>query len=151
MEKRGQASVEYLYTYGWAFLAMLAAVAALNQFGVFDADTYASDYCNTGSQIICLESQLTEEGEFGIILRNDHPVNIEINELNASLFGQTDTWSGSTTIERGNDETIDNIDWNTDLSPGTKEQLTLEIKYAREDGNRNYTIRGSTLTTITSS
>lgn len=39
-DKRGQAAMEYLMTYGWSILIVLIAVAALFYFGVLDPEQF---------------------------------------------------------------------------------------------------------------
>ncbi len=53
--RKGQAAMEFLMTYGWAILVVLAAVGALAFFGVFDLDRYLPDTCEIGSGIDCTE------------------------------------------------------------------------------------------------
>lgn len=43
--KRGQAAFEFLITYGWAIVIVLAAIGALAYFGVFRAATLLPDSC----------------------------------------------------------------------------------------------------------
>lgn len=45
MDKKGQAAMEFLMTYGWAILVVLVAIGALAYFGFFDK-TFIS--CNCG-------------------------------------------------------------------------------------------------------
>ena len=47
--KSAQAAMEFLMTYGWAILVMLAAVGALAYFGVFDPERFVPKtpcYCD---------------------------------------------------------------------------------------------------------
>ncbi len=53
VNKRAQASIEFLATYGWALLVVIVSVSALAYFGVFNFDIYKSDYCNFGSNVDC--------------------------------------------------------------------------------------------------
>ena len=41
MEKKGQAAMEFLMTYGWAILAAIIAIGVLAYFGVFSPGKYA--------------------------------------------------------------------------------------------------------------
>ena len=41
MNKKGQAAMEFLMTYGWAILAAIIAIGVLAYYGVFSADKYA--------------------------------------------------------------------------------------------------------------
>ena len=43
MNKKGQAAMEFLMTYGWAILVVLAAIGALAYFGVLSPDKFLAD------------------------------------------------------------------------------------------------------------
>lgn len=43
MNKKGQAAMEFLMTYGWAILAAIVAIAALAYFGVFSPGKLVAD------------------------------------------------------------------------------------------------------------
>ncbi len=47
MERRGQAAMEFLMTYGWAILAAIIAIGVLAYFGVFSPGKYV-----TGSAVV---------------------------------------------------------------------------------------------------
>jgi hypothetical protein len=51
--KRGQAALEFLTTYGWAFLVILVMIAALSYFGVLNPENYIPDSCNFGGLFSC--------------------------------------------------------------------------------------------------
>ncbi len=57
--KKGQAALEFLTTYGWAFLVILVMIGALSYFGVLNPDNYVPDACNFGSVMSC-------SGDYGI-------------------------------------------------------------------------------------
>ena len=45
VNKRGQAALEFLTTYGWAFLVILVMIGALAYFGVLDPSRFLPDRC----------------------------------------------------------------------------------------------------------
>ncbi|MFT4311578.1 MAG: hypothetical protein ACMXX7_03045 [Candidatus Woesearchaeota archaeon] len=55
MFKRGQAAVEFLTTYGWAFFVILAMLGSLSYFGVLDPTSFASDRCIISSPFSCTQ------------------------------------------------------------------------------------------------
>jgi hypothetical protein len=55
MFKKAQAAMEFLMTYGWAILVVLAAVAALAYFGVLSPDRFLPEKCTLPSGIACLD------------------------------------------------------------------------------------------------
>jgi len=52
-KKKGQASLDFLATYGWAFLIIIVAVAGLAYFDVFSFDKYLPESCNIDQDIMC--------------------------------------------------------------------------------------------------
>jgi len=58
--KKGQGALEFLMTYGWAFLVILIMIAALTYFGVLNPSKWLPDRCNFGSDTTC------EKGAFAI-------------------------------------------------------------------------------------
>ncbi|MBC8495104.1 hypothetical protein H8D36_03050 [archaeon] len=48
MYKKGQAALEFLTTYGWAFLVILVMIGALAYFGVLNPENFVSDSCSLG-------------------------------------------------------------------------------------------------------
>lgn len=55
MFKKAQAAMEFLMTYGWAILVVLAAIAALAYFGVLSPDRFLPEKCTMPSGIACLD------------------------------------------------------------------------------------------------
>lgn len=56
---RGQAALEFLTTYGWAFLVILVMIAALSYFGVLDASRFVPDSCKLDGNVECPSFALT--------------------------------------------------------------------------------------------
>ena len=55
MFKKGQAAMEFLMTYGWAILVVLAAIAALAYFGVLSPAKMLPERCIGPSGLDCIE------------------------------------------------------------------------------------------------
>ena len=55
MYKKAQAAMEFLMTYGWAILVVLAAIGALAYFGVLSPDRFLPEKCTMPSGIACLD------------------------------------------------------------------------------------------------
>lgn len=53
---KGQVAMEFLMTYGWAFLVVLGGIGALAYFGLLEADSIAPERCEFGGQgLSCLD------------------------------------------------------------------------------------------------
>jgi hypothetical protein len=61
MKKRGQAALEFLSTYGFAFLIILVMIGALSYFGVLNPSNFLPDRCSM-SNLRCEQFQLTSDG-----------------------------------------------------------------------------------------
>lgn len=51
--KKGQGALEFLMTYGWAFLVILIMVGALAYFGVLNPSKFLPERCTFGAQVLC--------------------------------------------------------------------------------------------------
>ena len=57
--RKGQAALEFLTTYGWAFLVILVMIGGLSYFGVFDFKSKLPDSCTfSGNSVECVNYQL---------------------------------------------------------------------------------------------
>jgi len=80
MNKKGQAAMEFLMTYGWAIVVVLAAIGALAYFGVLspnkllpDRTTFTAPLPNVDNAVISLA-----DGTIEIAFRNNKGVAIQI-------------------------------------------------------------------------
>ncbi|MFW6450056.1 MAG: hypothetical protein ACOCZ6_03300 [Nanoarchaeota archaeon] len=64
-KKRGQAALEFLMTYGWAFLVIMIMIGALAYFGILTPQKFLPDRCQFGNPIMC------HNNEFVIQSSND--------------------------------------------------------------------------------
>ena len=60
MIKKAQGALEFLMTYGWAFLVILIMIGALAYFGVLSPTKFLPDRCSFGSEISCKDYWLNE-------------------------------------------------------------------------------------------
>lgn len=59
MNKKGQAAMEFLMTYGWAILVVLIAIGALAYFGVLNPGRFLPSTCNIMPGISCNEFKIS--------------------------------------------------------------------------------------------
>jgi preprotein translocase subunit SecF len=77
--KKGQAAMEFLTTYGWAFLVIIVVIVALWQFGVFDTTSRMPASCSLGSMLDC-------SGGYAVSVNSTNmtvELNIKNNELSS--------------------------------------------------------------------
>ncbi|MBI2651781.1 hypothetical protein HYX01_04880 [Candidatus Woesearchaeota archaeon] len=56
--KKSQAAMEFLMTYGWAILVVLAAIAALAYFGVLSPEKFLPEQCILAPGIACVQHKV---------------------------------------------------------------------------------------------
>ena len=67
--KKSQAALEFLSTYGWAFLVTLIMVGGLSGIGVLDGSRFTSESCLVGSPFFCERFVVGDDG-FLLSVRN---------------------------------------------------------------------------------
>ena len=75
MDKRGQAAMEFLMTYGWALLVVLIAIAALAFFGVLNPQRFLPETCTLAPGFGCTDFKITTAA-ITVILQNGLGSNI---------------------------------------------------------------------------
>lgn len=72
--KKGQAAMEFLMTYGWAILVVLIAIGALAYFGVLNPGRFLPESCTLTPGLSC-EGQVVRFGTTGV---NDSTIQLTI-------------------------------------------------------------------------
>ena len=80
MQKRGQAAMEFLMTYGWAILVVIIAIGALAYFGVLNPGKQAPTACTMQAGFFCEDFNIVSNG-VNLVLLNSLPYDIEISYL----------------------------------------------------------------------
>ncbi|MBN2141760.1 hypothetical protein JW711_00370 [Candidatus Woesearchaeota archaeon] len=62
MDKRAQAALEFLTTYGWAILVILVMIGALVYFGLLNPTKALPNRCEATAGFACKDFQITEDG-----------------------------------------------------------------------------------------
>jgi hypothetical protein len=61
--KKGQAAMEFLMTYGWAILVVIAAIAALAYFGVLSPANFLPERCTGEPGMDCIDKAVFNEAD----------------------------------------------------------------------------------------
>ncbi|GIU69865.1 MAG: hypothetical protein KatS3mg002_1101 [Candidatus Woesearchaeota archaeon] len=85
MNNKAQAALEFLMTYGWAILVVLAAIGALAYFGVLSPTNFLPDQCTATSGIGCLGKPLISTNSVSFTLTNGLGQTINLASANTSL------------------------------------------------------------------
>lgn len=85
--KKSQAALEFLTTYGWAFLVILLMVGALAYFGILSPGRLLPNRCNFGAEFQCLDFNIRDGGigavdEFRLKLKNNVGAVVDVPDRN---------------------------------------------------------------------
>src|SRR3990167_5308518 len=104
MNKKGQAAMEFLMTYGWAILAAIIAIAVLAYFGVFNPGRYTSEMCQVSAPFTCDDNSVvsaTAAKGVQLILRNGGDVDYNVMNITVTNCDTTATTFDSDTVTIG--------------------------------------------------
>jgi hypothetical protein len=87
--KKGQAAMEFLMTYGWAILVVIAAIAALAYFGVLDPARILPERCQFPAGMDCIDKASITETYITLALRNNQGFPVNITDLETDLCTHT--------------------------------------------------------------
>ncbi len=147
--KKGQAALEFLTTYGWAFLVILVMIGALAYFGVLSPGRFLPSRCNVGPEFGCDEFRIDlSDGTVKIKLSNNIGETMGSFSLTKCSFGtiQADTLAEDiTTVPSGGQAELTGTFNNaaTDFPPvGSKGKFQFEVKYTPQGKTYEQTILG---------
>jgi hypothetical protein len=85
-KKRGQAAMEYLMTYGWALIILVAVLSVLFSMGVFNPQNYMSEECSFQPSLPCRGASLSPDGVLKIYMTNG--LGYEVDSWDIEVEGQ---------------------------------------------------------------
>ncbi|MFC1741317.1 hypothetical protein ACFL3V_02170 [Nanoarchaeota archaeon] len=90
--RRSQAAMEFLMTYGWAILVVLAAISALAYFGVLSPSKFLPESCTLQptSGLACLDFRLDTDAAT-LLIMNSGGRDIVINNMTVGSCSQSMT------------------------------------------------------------
>ncbi|MEW5996774.1 MAG: hypothetical protein AB1657_04230 [Candidatus Micrarchaeota archaeon] len=129
--RRGQAALDFLITYGWALLIVLLVAAALFVLGIFDIGSFIGNRPVAFTQVAVPAFILNSGGDLSVKLQNQVGVPISVNSINATYAGDMID-SGDLNISLGVGEISDTIPvgaFNYTTGAGTSFQVVMRINY----------------------
>jgi hypothetical protein len=81
--RKAQAALEFLTTYGWAFIVILVMIGALAYFGVLNPSKVTPNRCIVEAGLTCTDFQITSSTA-SIALTNGKGEGMTISEVNVS-------------------------------------------------------------------
>ena len=141
---RSQAAMEFLMTYGWAILVVLAAIAALAYFGVLSPEKFLPEKCILQPGMACV-SHRVDSDKVTLIISNGLGRTIIVTNISVgSCYG-----SFNQSMSSGNDKTF--IMSGGSCSNGAaKEKFKADITmtYTEKDTNLTKTAYGNLNTKV---
>jgi hypothetical protein len=95
--KKGQAAMEFLMTYGWAILVVLAAIGALAYFGVLSPGKLVPDKCTVGPGFDIKDCKVSTT-KLQVTIYNGIGVDLKNVSVNISTTGGSDVTCQSLTV-----------------------------------------------------
>ena len=87
---KGQAALEFLTTYGWAFLVILIMIGTLAYFGILSPGKALPNRCNIGSEFQCQDYQISATANtFRLRLKNSVGEPISVSAISLGSEGST--------------------------------------------------------------
>ena len=160
---KSQSALEFLTTYGWAFLILLVMIAALAYFGILNPSKVLPNSCTVGSEFQCLDYVLQSgaPSTFRLKLKANEGTIINITSVNLTSDTAT-TFSCSSPVGSDdvgafiNSSTPFDIFWtncNTAVAgfnSGNKAKILIKIRYFEVASGPTYAreVNGEVFTTV---
>ncbi len=131
---RGQASLEYVMTYGWAILALVIVLAALFATGVFSPSYLVAEECSFGSNLKCNFALFNEGGHTRMLITvfNGFPYRINVTGLGLATAEGSQEFSGFASgivIESGENATFEGTLGGPAVPEGTIKRFSGNATY----------------------
>ncbi|MBU1975325.1 MAG: hypothetical protein KKG59_02880 [Nanoarchaeota archaeon] len=142
MNKKAQAAVEYLATYGWTILVILITVGMIIYFDVLSPIKFIPEQCEFGDQVLCQDMIIYDgvlAAEFQLNLINHFPKGIVIIDAQSQDYPagftcdfSADAGGDGLFIDTANPGTLKcNFPDGTFFPVGEKQQVKLMILFRR--------------------
>ncbi|RLI91611.1 MAG: hypothetical protein DRO89_03640 [Candidatus Altiarchaeales archaeon] len=123
---KGQASLEYLMTYGWAILVILVMGLVLWQMGFFNPPP-AGHGCSGFSHIVPLDTKLSGN-KLTIVISNEAGARLDVKSVSATIGSETKTGTFSGVMRPGRTEEV-NITLSNTYTSGEYYRANIVIEY----------------------
>jgi hypothetical protein len=144
--KKSQAALEFLMTYGWAILVVLAAIAALASFGVLNPNKYLPEKCIIQTGISC-ESAKLQTSQAQLFIKNGLGKTIDITllefkDLSDSVVCSQDYSASPVSMPADTTTTLTASTSCSFGSSGDTFKGKIEIQYTESTSGFNKTLTG---------
>ena len=127
-DKKAQAAMEFLTTYGWALIGVLIIAGALAYINVNNLDLFRRDKCDFGAQLICRDFELIPgtPGIMRLMLQSGYGEDIDV-EVKGQFIPQLKVECPSIFIRKGQIKEV-----NCTLDFGLEEGAHMKIPLIAE-------------------
>lgn len=161
---KGQAAMEFLMTYGWAILVVLAAIGALAYFGVLNPGNWLPTKCTMQGGFSCVEYKVTADNTSGVAaavyLKVQNNLGSDADTADLTISSSDCTFVGPIDMTGGG--TLQNGDvWEStaltcaiiggnDLDTGDRLRAKLTVTYQRSGETQSHEATGELTTKVES-
>jgi len=157
---KSQAALEFLTTYGWAFLVILIMIGTLAYFGILSPSKLLPNRCNFGPEFPCLDYQISStSGTFKLRLKNGlaEPINVESISLateSATAYSGCTPSGFSLPFNNWKAGNITDFSWTGctggGLVSGEKGKVLVDARYHTVSGGPAYVknVKGEVFSTV---
>ena len=135
---RAQAAMEFLMTYGWAILVVLAAIAALAYFGVLSPEKFLGEKCILEPGLACIGNKV-ETNKITLVIAQNKGKTIIVNSI--ALGSCSSTFS--TTMLSGTDGTFVIGGSCSNGDPKERYRSDIVLSYTEKETNLTKTATGN--------
>ena len=152
--RKAQAALEFLTTYGWAFLVILIMIGALAYFGVLNPSNLLPPRCMFSPEIQCLEHKILGSVNIGGVNRGylAFRVRNNVGQMASFSFNATDIATneycinvgiigGGTNIRAGKIMEV-NCTFNSTLPVGDRRKFEVSANYTKSGGSYSTPVKG---------
>lgn len=152
MKTRGQAALEFLSTYGFAFLIILVMIGALAYFGVLNPQRFLPERCVFGNEVSCRDFMLQRTGtgaDVSFFLGNNIGNTMTFYTANiTSDYGAGECDLQNISVSGGNTQNWTCPITGTLPAVGEKVRVGIDLVWMELGGRFNHTLRGEIYATL---
>jgi len=143
INRKGQAAMEFLMTYGWAILVVLAAIGALAYFGILSPEKFLPEKCILEPGIDCTGFKVAPT-ETTIVIRNGMGKSLFLDSI---IVGDCNLSITNTTFNSGDLSTFQ-LTGCTNGVVGDRFDSDIKIGYTEKTSGLSKVMSGSLTTKV---
>ena len=132
MNKRAQAAMEFLMTYGWAILVVLIAIGALAYFGVLNPNKFLPQSCTLSPGLSCIDFAVYSDG---VVIKIANGMGSDLNSLEVGVENCMTASMGINYIGNLPNGKGDTYMMFCQLTAGSRFKEDIFINYIKDDGS----------------